>query len=210
MLRGMYERHVTAAYLLTHQDELDRFIAYDKVHRNKALVHFARPYTAEELDKMIPREAQDKIKEEYESVRKDFREPLCKKCGSTQAMRSWTTLSTLDLAIKGERGLDGHYYHHYYEPTLFTHSTAAALNYRIQPDKNGHPVFDAEGQRKKVGSALQSAHLLLLFVLDLQNEYFKLSLDAELKQLSKDYRDCWAPKEPDPPGENAEPASAEH
>jgi hypothetical protein len=53
IVRGMYERHVTATYLLNHQDELAQFLDYDKVHRNKALIHFARPYTAKELDKMF-------------------------------------------------------------------------------------------------------------------------------------------------------------
>jgi hypothetical protein len=198
IVRGMYERHVTAVYLLKYPDELDRFLAYDKVQKHKGLFHFARPYTADELDKMIPKDVQAKIVEEYESVKKDFREPLCKKCETTQPMRSWTTLSTLDLAIKGERGLDNHYYHDYFEPTLMSHSTASSLSARIRSDENGHPFFDAEGQRKKVKAALIAAHLLLLFVLDLQNEYFKIGLDDDLKQLSKDYRDCWAPNEAHP------------
>ena len=34
IVRGMYERHVTATYLLNHQDELEQFLEYDKVHRS--------------------------------------------------------------------------------------------------------------------------------------------------------------------------------
>ena len=52
--------------------------------------------------------------------------------------------------------------------------------------------FDVEGQRRKVKRAIRAAHLLFLLVLDLQNDYFKIGLDAELNQLSNDYRDCWA------------------
>ena len=192
IVRGMYERHVTAAYLLKYPDQLDRFLAYDKVQCGKGLIHFSRPYTRDEIDEMIPREEQDRIMADYEEVKKDFRDVLCKKCGTTQAMRSWTTLSTLDLAIKGERGLQDHYYHDYYEPTMMSHSTASSLSARIRPDEDGHPFFDVEGQRRKVKRAIRAAHLLFLLVFDLQNDYFKIGLDAELNQLSNDYRDCWA------------------
>ncbi len=80
---------------------------------------------------------------------------------------------------------------------------------RIRADENGHPFFDAEGQRKTVNKALSTAHLMFLLVLDLQNEYFKLGLDDDLKQLSKDYRDCWAPNEPDPPDSEAKAVDAQ-
>src|SRR6266481_116880 len=198
IVRGMCERHVTAAYLLKYPDQLDRFLEYDKVQRGKGLIHFSRPYTRAEMDKMIPREEQDRVMADYEEVKKDFRDVLCRKCETTQAMRSWTTLSTLDLAIKGERGLQDHYYHDYYEPTMMSHSTAASLSARIRPDENGHPFFDVEGEHRKVKGAIIAAHLLFLLVLDLQNDYFKLGLDAALKQLSRDYRDCWAPNATDP------------
>ena len=196
ILREMYERHVTAAYLLKHPDELEQFLEYDKVHRYKGFNHFASSYTADELDKIISKETQERIKAQYDEVKGNFRMTLCKKCKSTQPMFSWTTLSTLDLAKRTKRGLEGHYYNDFYEPTIFTHSTASALQARMRADKNGHPFFDAEGQRKKVGTVLMSVHLLLLFVLDLQNDFFKLGIDDDIKQLEKDYRDCWTPNEP--------------
>jgi Family of unknown function (DUF5677) len=197
IVRGMYERHVTAAYLLKHPDELDKFLEYDKVQKGKGLIHFSRPYTKDEMDNMVPREEQDRIMALYEEAKKHFTKPLCEKCKTTQPLGSWTKLSTLALAEKSERGLDNHYYHHYYEPTMFSHSTVGAIETRIRPDENGHPYFDPEGQHKKVKMALVAAHLLCIFVLDLQNDYFKLGFDDELKQLSRDYRDCWAPNEPD-------------
>jgi hypothetical protein len=46
LVRGMYERHVTAAYLLKHPDQLDRFLEYDKVQRGKGLIHFSFVYEA--------------------------------------------------------------------------------------------------------------------------------------------------------------------
>jgi len=194
----MYERHVTASYLLKHPDELDKFLDYDKVHRYKGLSHFARPYSPEEFDKIISKRTQELIRTEYETVKNDFTMTLCKKCKTTQPMFSWTKLSTLELAIRAERGLDSHYYNDYFQPTIMSHSTAAS-HARIREDPNGHPYFDAEGQRSKVSVTLMSLHLLLLFVLDLQNDHFKLAIDADLKQLERDYRDCWAPNEPNPP-----------
>ena len=39
LLRGMYEREVTAAYLSKHQHDVDNFIDYHVVHTRKALNH---------------------------------------------------------------------------------------------------------------------------------------------------------------------------
>src|SRR5205807_8034674 len=44
ILRGMYERQVTAAYLTKDPEEVDNFIDYHHAHARKALTHLRDPF----------------------------------------------------------------------------------------------------------------------------------------------------------------------
>src|SRR5437870_9339760 len=54
IVRGMYERHVTAAYLAKYPEEVDSFLAYHHIHRYKDLVHLKNMYSVEKLNELVP------------------------------------------------------------------------------------------------------------------------------------------------------------
>ena len=56
ILRGMFERAVTAAYILANPDQADAFLEYDKVNKHKAYMH------AKKLGDHRPRLAPETIK----------------------------------------------------------------------------------------------------------------------------------------------------
>jgi hypothetical protein len=181
MVRGMYERLVTADYLIKHPEYVDDFLDFHFVQLRKGLSHLKLAYTDDELTKLVPNERQEQIEKDYQAVTRE---------GRFQT-NSWTKFNVPDMAKQGERGLAEFYYYNYFRPTMFSHSTVSSLLARLCENETGEPIFDNEGQRKHVREGLVGAHLLLLHVFDMQNEYFKLDLYEDIKTLEKDYVECW-------------------
>jgi hypothetical protein len=197
ILRGMYERQVTAAYLTMYPEEVDNFIDYHHVHVRKALTHFKDAFrgTKDNLDGMVSEADQERIQKEFEAVEEKFTEVICGTCQKTRIMISWSKHHTGVLARKAGQNLDKLYYNLYYKPTLLSHSTFTSVEARVVFKEDGSFSFESDGQRAHVRDALLSAHNLLLNVFDLQNKHFNLGLDAEIEQCVRDYLECWAPNE---------------
>jgi hypothetical protein len=201
MVRGMYERQVTAAYLSNHPDEVGAFLNYHYVHKRKELNHLKEAYrgNAAGLERLIPRERQEEIEQEFRDVEAEFTETMCEPCNKTRIMMSWSKHQTPALARKGTQDLHLLYYYQYFRPTLYSHSTVSSLLARMVQDEDGNISFEAEGQRKRVAEALVGAHNLLLNVFDLQNKHFNLGLQENIDECFEDYKRCWAPSG-SPPG----------
>lgn len=192
LLRGMYEREVTAAYLSKHPEAVDDFLDYHFVHMRKASNHLRDTLgSLDELHKHVSPEKVEEVEQNYQSVRDRFVEPLCRTCGTTKPMFSWTRHHTGVLAQRGSEGLKEMYFYWYYRPTLLSHSTIAALMARMKITEDGGLFFDGAAQRHYVKEALVGSHHLMLFVLDTQNEHFKLGLDEEIRDRARDFNECW-------------------
>ena len=197
ILRGMYERQITAAYLAEYPEEVVNFVDYHHVHVHKALNHLRDVYRGdkETLNGIVSEADQERIKKEFDAVEKKFTELICGTCQKTRIMFSWSKHHTGVLARKAGQNLDKLYYHLYYQPTLLSHSTFTSVDARVVFKEDGSFSFESEGQRNHVRQALLSGHNLLLSVFDLQNKHFNLGLDAEIEQCVRDYLECWAPGE---------------
>lgn len=202
MIRGMYEREVTAVYLAKNPDKVDDFLDYHSVQIRKGMNHLKRVTKDEALERMIPKKLQESIEADYKTVKDKFLETICENCNLTKPMGSWTKLATPDLAFKADVELANLYFYDYFRPTMYSHSTVSSLIARLRKGEQDQFLFDNEGQKSHVKEALIGAHALLLHVLDFQNEHFKLGLDDGLKQLSRDFEECWRgfipPIEPQP------------
>lgn len=196
MVRGMYERQVTAAYLSKHPEEVDNFLDYHFVQARKGLNQLKDVYRGQRdiLDNIVSEERRNEIEQEFQAVREKYTETVCNTCGKTRTMFSWTKHHTGVLALKGEQGLDKLYHYQYFRPTMFSHSTVSSLEARIVFKEAGGFSFESEGQQKHIKEALLSAHNLLLNVFDLHNKHFGLGMDAELEECCKNYLECWIPK----------------
>ena len=192
ILRGMYERQVTAAYLSKFPDEAQNFIDYHYVHRRKGMILLKDMFGAERAKTIIPPNEQEQIEAAYQLVKDKFIQTACETCQTTRPMLSWTKHSIQSLAQKGDQDLAQTLYVNYYLPTLVTHSTLASLISRLVQDDDGTLAYAVEGQRNQITEALLSAHTLLLNVLDLQDKHFKLGLNDEISQRFDEYNECWA------------------
>jgi hypothetical protein len=192
LLRGMYEREVTAAYLSKNPEDTEDFLDYNFVHMRKAVNHLRDALgSLYELHKLVPPEKVSEIERDYSQVRNRFMETLCNKCHSKRPMFSWTKHHTGILAQRGSEGLKQMYFYWYYRPTLLSHSTTAALTARMKMTEEGGIFFDGEAQQNYVKEALVGIHHLMLYVLDTQNEHFRLGLDDEIQALAEDFNACW-------------------
>ena len=70
ILRGMYERQVTAAYLAGHQNEVDDFVDYHHVQQHKAVHHLREAYRRDReiFNRLVPQEALAEVEASYEAL----------------------------------------------------------------------------------------------------------------------------------------------
>ena len=103
ILRGMYERQVSAAYLANHRDDVEDFVNYHHVQQRKALIHLKEAYRGEEeiFRRIVSNEEERAVEENFEALPDKFKN-RCDQCGKPQ-MTSWTTHSTAALARKVAR-----------------------------------------------------------------------------------------------------------
>jgi len=196
IVRGMYERQVTAAFLSKYPDEVDKFTAYDFVHTNKAVNQLKEVYANEPeiLNRIVPERERERIAVNYESVRKDFMRITCPTCKTEGPMFSWHRYDVPTMALKGQQpALKDFMYYQYFRPLLFAHSTFKSVEARVVFKEDDSLSFESTAQRQYIKEALIYGHHLLLHVFELQNKHFGLGLDGELERCSHDYLECWNP-----------------
>jgi len=188
ILRGLYERAVTAAYLAKYPQEVDSFLEYHHVHMGKLLNHTAELF---DVRRIFPEDKLAEIRANYEQAKPRFQEPLCKTCGTTRTQFSWSKLDIGAMAKKGDEYLAKLYLTCYFLPTLKAHSTLHALSTQAKPCDNGGLTFDDGAQREHSDEAFRAAHLTMLIALGTQNRHFKLGLNEELGERRGEFAEAW-------------------
>lgn len=187
ILRGLYERVVTMHYISENQEAAASFLEYHYIHRGK-LIHHAESFFGD-LEQYISKPEIEEAKHDFDAHKGVFMRTACKKCKTKSIMHSWSKLDLESMAKK--TGLDKLYFPGYYYPTLQAHATTASLFYRLK-GKEGKPVgFEEKSQPEVADRSLIIAHNLAIHVIEIQNYFFKLSLDHDLLLLVSDYKDVW-------------------
>lgn len=191
LLRGFYERAVTMAYISKNPSETEVFIGYDPIHVHKALNHAKD--AGFDITKYMSENEIENIERQFETVKDNYQQELCKNCKTTHLQQSWSRLDIGSMAKKIDDALGRYYRMCYYEPTLHGHATFSSIKKRLvrKEDGTGDAIFDESSQRKMVPITLSHTHALMLFNLAVQNEFFDLKLDEELKALLDDFTACW-------------------
>jgi hypothetical protein len=186
LLRGLYEKAVTLGYVAKNPDKAERFLEYHYVHQGK---HFNHAKKAFSMDERLSASQIEKIESAYKEARQKFQEVLCKNCGTTRTSLSWSELDLLSMAR--EAGLDKLYLQCYYEPTLQAHTTFYSLSSKLRLKENGQVTFDEGAQHEKADLALIGAHHVIIYVLDTENNYFKMALENEIQERFADFMYVW-------------------
>lgn len=189
ILRGLYERTVTAGYISKCPNEAELFLEYHFIHKRKMLNH-AKKFFGNIEDQVDSKEIED-TEQQYRKFKDKFNEPICKKCKTYRIRFSWSSLDLLSMAKKAELNLDDLYFPGYFFPTLQTHATPSSLMSRLKIKDNGTVSFDEGFQRGWAERTLVAAHNILLRVMLIQEAHFNLGFDAEIKERGNDFMEIW-------------------
>lgn len=183
IIRGMFERAVTARYLFGHPAEVHNFLDFNHVAQHKMLVVMQRS-TGQAI---LSPEHDAEVKKQYERVKPQFMIPACETCGTTRLNHTWTRVDIVSMA-QNTKNLWPLITAGYYLPLQQSHSTVGAIFSRLVPlEKSSDAMmFDSDSQRNTADGALYTAHIILLDALDLQREYFKIG------ELQQQMQTCWS------------------
>ncbi len=193
IVRGMYEKAVTARYLHLHPEECNDFMDFHWVQQYK-LGEAIRKVHGEDA---LPGEQFEQVRENYKHVRERFLVPDCEKCGTKRVNHYWSTKKrgfvTMAHATDslGKLIVPG-----YYLPLRQAHSTMQSILSRLEHDPGHGFNFQPGAQRDEAAHALLTAHNLILNVLELQKDHFHLDdLHELLQKCFKDFLDIWKSSE---------------
>lgn len=196
ILRGMYERLVDGRYLSTAPDsEVENFYSWHYVQKRK-LIHELTDTMGEDFFEGLGYEDQrQEIEAGYALVRETFLVDHCDHCSKKRVNFTWSKKDLLQRAAAAGYGIRGLTFAAYYVPLEHTHSSIAAILHRLREAEDGSITFQDDVQRGEADLALQYGFLLLLNIIDLQRDYFKLEqLDESLKKCFTAYRDIYVPE----------------
>jgi len=182
LLRGLYERAVTLAYIAKYPEMADKFLGYHAIHKWRLFNHASKVL---DMKKLLPSDEIESIKKSYEETKENYQEVLCEKCGKKRVRISWSNLDLASMASKV--GLEKQYMQCYFQPTLQSHPTVSSLTQRLKVRSDGHIGFESGPQQEQIDFALNGAHFMILSVIDDENRYFKMNLDEEIQDRFKDY-----------------------
>jgi len=190
ILRGMYERAVTARYLHLYPKETDAFLNFYWISQHRLAEDFKRTFGED----FAPKDELKKIEERYQEVRDQFMVTDCKKCKTKRLNHTWSKLDFISMARQvggvGKLTLPA-----YSLPTQEAHSTVRAILSRLKETQDGRLTFDEGPKHDEADTCLIVAHSTILDVLALQKEHFKLDrLEQPLQQCLQDFQEIWGEK----------------
>lgn len=185
LLRGLYERAVTMAYIMKHPEKADRFRAYNAIHDAKSAEAALALVTEEVLDQAIAPFTVRQLRELREQVKSEFQVTRCYKCGNKGTAFTWD----IDFASMVRDLGDPYrlyYMPAYIHPSLHIHATFASLSESSAGDRRREErnTADCDG-------ALMIATRVLLSVIRSQDIFFPLNLSTELNAIEAQTNDVW-------------------
>jgi hypothetical protein len=188
LLRGLYERAVTAKYLFKHPGEVDKFLAYHRVTDHKLLTAIQ---SSMGHDVFTPEQV-EKIRHDFEQVKANFMIPDCTVCKTTRLNHTWSRKDVVSMA-RESGDLWPLIVPAYYLPTREFHTTMGAIFSRLDPEavaKGEGLMFDGAAQRDRADQALVAAYPVLLNVVHLQLECFQIrELEPLMQTCFEDFRE---------------------
>jgi hypothetical protein len=186
ILRGLFERAVTLAYLLKHPHKVERFVRYGAIQEHRGMVSALKLVSIEEFDKAMGsgNSAAD-IQQRYEQIKSEFETYRCSTCKKTKMVQpSWD----IDLASMTQDVGEPYVYCYmgsYTIPNFHVHATLASA-------LQGEDIDTAPAKQRNEGEfALVNATILLLAVARSENALFALNLDSDIEQCDMQVADLW-------------------
>jgi len=190
MLRPLYERVVSALYLIEHPEEVQDFNDYADIDAWHVLTNAKR--VGVDPVSVMGQEKYDQLEKAYKAAEARFT-----RSGSRRARPSWAQKDlaqrAAEVKVVGAGGqtvaLDKLYGACGFWPTMLLHTTNVSLEARLTPTATGGRAFIHEPTRVEADIALKCAHDLIALLFHKCNEFF--SWDLDVSQLAQDVLRCW-------------------
>src|SRR6266851_3044398 len=187
ILRGMYERVVTAGFIAKNPSEARLFLSHSFIEREK-LWNRLKKIVPNTEDKRTPEQVKE-FEYECQEARGNLKSSICKRCNQPITQEAWTRKSLEEMAEKTDGNLAVSYSYCYVIPTFHLHATAYGREARIQKTETGFTY--KETSEEEARKALLYGHGLVLRLLKLQNNYFNLGLDDEIETRWNAFPTIW-------------------
>ena len=193
ILRGMYERIVTAAYIAKTPTASRPFGDSFWTHRLKLWNRLNTVDPA--IAQRVTPEVVETIKTEGRKAEERKKMSLCNACGQVKTIDAWTPLDLASMAKIAGKSLEDLYAYAYLDPTSHMHATGAGMSARMtHTDDAWLYKLDTTAEAQV---ALTLGHNLILQNLGIQNEYFALGLEDSIHKRLEAYGPVWDRPEPD-------------
>jgi|ERR1035438_6573651 cytochrome c553 len=172
LLRALYERTVTLAYLAKTPEKLQQFIDYSDIHWHKLLVEADTVGTQLSLS---PEERRT-VEANYARSKDNYEEEVCAKCHKSRLQQSWTKAGIPQLATKVDAELRSMCASAYLAPTFHIHTTHWGILNQCDLQGNGALQFlSPRIQHKTADDSFAMASYLVFQVAVAIHYFFKLS-----------------------------------
>jgi hypothetical protein len=187
ILRSMYERVVTAAFIAKNPPEARIFLSHSYIERQK-LGNRLKTLMPDIKDERTPEQVKE-FEDEYKEAKARLKDTVCSKCDQPVTQEAWTRRSLETMAEKADENLARCYAYCYLVPTLHLHATPLGLESRMRMTEAGFSF--KETSEPEARKALLYGHGLVLRLLKHQNNYFGLGLDAEIDSHWAEFPKIW-------------------
>lgn len=188
ILRGMYERIVTAAFLAKHPQEAPIFLQHSAFQRGQIWNRAVE--LVPEIAKRHPEEKIREMLQEYEEAKARLKATICTKCGQPISQEAWTRHSLDTMAEKTDMNFKAAYPYCYLIPTFHPHATGWGIDARLYETESGAMAFK-ESTEADARHAVLYAHGMILRLLDLEDRFFGLGLRDEIAERTEAFQLIW-------------------
>jgi hypothetical protein len=189
ILRGMYERTVTAQFIAAKPSEAEAFVDEFDIQQWNILNRCLKSTPEQTKAKFSENEIQE-FEKKAKRAQTKRKLSICSKCGQPKLQAAWSPVSLNDMAVRVGNGLDLLYTNCYLIPTAHHHATPLGLQMRVTASDDSLS-FDAGPSREGADQALMLGHQLLLNLIEFQNKYWGLGLDEEISARVQDFLRMW-------------------
>jgi Family of unknown function (DUF5677) len=187
ILRGMYERIVTSAYIAKKPEASRAFGDSFWTHRLKLWNRLRK--VDPEIEKRTSPEVVETVKMEGKKAQERRNVTVCKYCNQIKSVDAWTPLDLASMAKTAGKSLEDLYAFCYLDPTSHMHATGAGVTARMTHTTDVWRYKLDTTEESQI--ALHLGHNLMLQNLGVQNEYFSLGLTDSIRPRLEAFRKVW-------------------
>jgi len=195
IVRGMYERVVTALYLEKNPAEARAFSESSAITK---LSYLKRTFEASpDIRERFSDEFMQTIEQDAAAAQAKRKQSICSKCRQPITQEAWTRISLDVMAKAAEPGLEVLYPQFYLEGTAQSHANMFGIERRLIQKDGGFTYKEVSEEEARF--AVHLGHHLMVRLLFMQNRYFTLGLDDEVRERKDAFVSVWGSNPPSPP-----------